>query len=143
MTTNESRAAMLEGFADYLDGPNWRGMAEALRAGAEALRAAADHHAGASGEGPALIDELNSTIGWLKRRGDRLDANRVQRAVAALAARPVVDDAMVERIRALHQPKKIWESDRSYTMVCSSCQLTAYPCPTIAALTPDEQEKNR
>ena len=67
------------------------------------LAAAPDHQAEAPSdaevEGPTLIDELNSTINWLKRRGDLHDAGRVQRAVAALAARPVVDDAAtVDRV---------------------------------------------
>lgn len=38
---SDSFASMLEGLADDLEGPNWRHMANALRAGADALRRSA------------------------------------------------------------------------------------------------------
>lgn len=33
-------------------------------------------------------------------------------------------------IAALHEPKKLWESDRSYILICRTCNSPA-PCPTL------------
>ena len=144
MTTNEERAAMLEGFADDLDGPNWRGMAEALRAGAEALRAAPDHQAEAP-SGPAYIGNMppvpESDRAWFtvychecgieegmarhpeaQMLVDKRDAHNRWHA-----AHPVVDDAM---------------ADRLIDIVWSSPNRIAARAALLAALTPDGQEKN-
>ncbi len=44
-----------------------------------------------------LIDELSSTIGWLKRTGELHDAGRVQRALAVIEAQ----EAKIAAIEAL------------------------------------------
>jgi len=49
-------------------------------------------------------------------------------------ARAEQAEAQIAEVRAIHQPRKVWESDRSYTLTCTSCQLSAWPCATSAVL---------
>lgn len=55
-----------------------------------------------------------------------------------LIARAEKAEASIERVRELHVPKKVWESDRSYTLICAECRLESHPCPTIRALGGDQ-----
>lgn len=40
----------------------------------------------------------------------------------------------LSEVESLHKPMKIWESDRSYSLVCRSCSLSSWPCATATAL---------
>jgi hypothetical protein len=55
------------------------------------------------------------------------------RSVRAIQKREAERDSLAAQIAeavAKHQPLKVWETDRSYTVVCRECKLTAWPCPT-------------
>lgn len=40
----------------------------------------------------------------------------------------------LEHLTMLHYPKKLWESDREYTLICSECSKT-FPCGTVMSIT--------
>lgn len=41
---------------------------------------------------------------------------------------------VLKRIEEIHTPVKIWETDKSYTLLCRGCTLNSYPCETIKLL---------
>lgn len=54
-------------------------------------------------------------------------------AVLVEADRDRLHKAITEALE-LHQPKKVWESDRAYTLICAHCELRAYPCESARIL---------
>lgn len=40
----------------------------------------------------------------------------------------------IENTSHIHGPRKVWESDRAYTLVCTVCITEQYPCATVRTL---------
>lgn len=43
-------------------------------------------------------------------------------------------EAAIENASHIHGPRKVWEGDRAYTVVCTACITEHYPCATVRTL---------
>lgn len=52
----------------------------------------------------------------------------------ALIARLREAEACIENAAHIHGPREVRESDRAYTLVCTTCITETYPCATVKTL---------
>lgn len=96
-----------------------------------------------------LVDGLIRAADALESRERLLteveaDLNAARARAEAAEARVAELEAVITEERALHEPRKFWETDRSYTLVCATEVFKAHPCLTYAILSaPPADSLNR
>lgn len=76
--------------------------------------------------------ENGSGSGWESDAEDMI--RRLADALEQTTARLREAEEAIENTSHIHGPRKVWENDRAYTLVCTVCITEQYPCATVRTL---------